>query len=147
VIILGGSKKILQNLVKSITECDDEAAFTVAKRVIEEGIEPIEAIEHGIAVGLKKIGDDYERVFVPRLLKDYSKKDNIYFGLPLEICIWLPTQDQLQEMSGYQWNDFDDECLRIDQKLNEIIPTKEQAGLMVYMRDWHNKTWDGEKWI
>jgi len=93
------------------------------------------------------IGDDYERVFVPRLLKDYSKKDNIYFGLPLEICIWLPTQDQLQEMSGYQWNDFDDECLRIDQKLNEIIPTKEQAGLMVYMRDWHNKTWDGEKWI
>lgn len=69
-IILGGSKKILQNLVKSITECDDEAAFTVAKRVIEEGIEPIEAIEHGIAVGLKKIGDDYERgeVFLPELI-------------------------------------------------------------------------------
>lgn len=69
-VILGGNKKILQNLVTSITECDDEAAFTAVKRVIEEGIEPIKAIEHGIVVGLKKIGDDYERgeVFLPELI-------------------------------------------------------------------------------
>ncbi len=56
--------------MKSITECDYEAALTATKRIIEERIDPIEAIEHGIAIGLKKIGDDYEKgeVFLPELI-------------------------------------------------------------------------------
>ena len=57
-------KKVLQDLVKSITDYDEEAASTAAEKAIEEGVDSIEAIEHGVAVGLKKIGEDYEGVSI-----------------------------------------------------------------------------------
>ena len=62
--------KVLQDLVKSITEYDEEAASTAAEKTVEEGVEAIEAIECGVAVGLKKIGEDYERgdIFLPELM-------------------------------------------------------------------------------
>lgn len=62
--------KVLQDLVKSITDYDEEAASTAAEKAIEEGVDSIEAIEHGVAVGLKKIGEDYERgeTFLPELM-------------------------------------------------------------------------------
>jgi len=56
--------------VKSITDYDEEAASAAAEKVVEEGVDSIEAIEHGVAVGLKKIGEDYERgeTFLPELM-------------------------------------------------------------------------------
>lgn len=62
--------KVLQDLVKSITDYDEEAASAAAEKVVEEGVDSIEAIEHGVAVGLKKIGEDYERgeTFLPELM-------------------------------------------------------------------------------
>jgi len=67
---LSGSRGVLQDLVKSITDYDDEAAFAAAKRAVEEGIDPIKAIEHGVAAGLKRVGDNYEKgeVFLPELI-------------------------------------------------------------------------------
>ena len=53
-------RKVLQDLVKSITDYDEEAASAAAEKVVEEGVDSIEAIEHGVAVGLKKIGGEYE---------------------------------------------------------------------------------------
>ena len=63
-------RKVLQDLVKSITDYDEEAAYTAAEKAVEEGVHSIEAIEHGVAVGLKKIGEDYERgeTFLPELM-------------------------------------------------------------------------------
>ena len=63
-------KKVLQDLVKGITDYDEEAASTAAEKAVEEGVDSIEAIEHGVAVGLKKIGEDYERgeTFLPELM-------------------------------------------------------------------------------
>lgn len=63
-------RKVLQDLVKSITDYDEEAASAAAEKVVEEGVDSIEAVEHGVAVGLKKIGEDYERgeTFLPELM-------------------------------------------------------------------------------
>ncbi|MCK5627734.1 corrinoid protein, partial [Candidatus Bathyarchaeota archaeon] len=59
-----------QDLVKSITDYDEEAASAAAENAVEEGVDSIEAIEHGVAVGLKKIGEEYERgeTFLPELM-------------------------------------------------------------------------------
>lgn len=62
-----------------------------------------------------------------------------------------PTQDQLQEMSGYTWQEFDLLCLgtAARYKASSILPdieTKEQAGLVVVMLEKHNKVWNGENW-
>ena len=63
-------RKVLQDLLKSITDYDEEAASAAAEKAVEEGVDSIEAIEHGVAVGLKKIGEDYERgeIFLPELM-------------------------------------------------------------------------------
>lgn len=56
--------------------------------------------------------------------------------------IWLPRQDQLQEISGLDWHNFDRKCL-----VYEHVPTKEQAGIRVVMKEKYNKIWGGEDWI
>ncbi|OGD54960.1 hypothetical protein A3K80_02015 [Candidatus Bathyarchaeota archaeon RBG_13_38_9] len=63
-------RKVLQDLLKSITYYDEEAASAAAEKAVEEGVDSIEAIEHGVAIGLKKIGEDYERgeIFLPELM-------------------------------------------------------------------------------
>ena len=62
--------KVLQDLARSITDYDEEATSLAAEKTVEEGVDPIEAIENGVAVGLKKIGEDYERgeIFLPELM-------------------------------------------------------------------------------
>ncbi len=59
--------------------------------------------------------------------------------------IWLPRQDQLQEMSGLDWRSFDKKCLVYEHPT--LVPTKEQAGIRVVMKEKYNKTWDGNNWI
>ena len=73
-------------------------------------------------------------------------------GVPLDItCIWLPRQDQLQEMVGggvrkmadmvYWWV----ECVT---DLGDLEPTSmEQLWLALVMHHKHNKTWTGETWV
>jgi len=65
--------------------------------------------------------------------------------------VWLPRQDQLQEMSGYTWVEFDTLCLATAGRygLSAILTsleTKEQAGIIVVMLEKHGKVWDGEQW-
>jgi len=69
------------------------------------------------------------------------------------IIIWLPTQEQLQEMSGLSWWKFDLMCSNIRQVLSEDplseieIETKEEAGMCCILMEKWNKIWNGEKWI
>jgi len=66
--------------------------------------------------------------------------------------IWLPTQEQLQEISGIPWWRFDKRCdgvrcCLLEDPLNNIeIRTKEEAGICVVMEKKYNKIWTGEKW-
>jgi len=57
--------------------------------------------------------------------------------------LWLPRQDQLQAISGMTWVQFDGDCIT---KYSHF-PTKEQAGIQVFMVEKHGKTWDGAKWL
>jgi len=73
----------------------------------------------------------------------------------IKTAIWLPTQDQLQEMSNMTWWDFDKRCNEIrkcflEDPLSEWeMETKEQTGICVVMEKRFNKFWDNEKevWI
>ena len=66
--------------------------------------------------------------------------------------VYLPTQEQLQEMSGIPWWRFDKRCdgvrcCLLEDPLNNIeIRTKEEAGICVVMEKKYNKIWTGEKW-
>ena len=65
-------------------------------------------------------------------------------------CIWLPRQDQLQDMLNhhpFSWDYFDKECARMSWiPTKGVSTTKEQAGLMVVMFQSYNKTWNGKEW-
>ena len=62
--------------------------------------------------------------------------------------IWLPRQDQLQEMSKIPWRAFDMLCLEMANPYGSAknVETKEQVGLMAIMNLKYTKVWDGEKW-
>jgi hypothetical protein len=77
--------------------------------------------------------------------------------------VWLPRQDQLQEMSRLNWVEFDRQCrekvefhisgdnifgVKENSRLNyNGDETKEEIGLRVVMEILYNKKWDGEGWI
>lgn len=58
---------------------------------------------------------------------------------------WLPRRDQLQEMSGLDWRDFDKKCLAYENTVS--VPTKEQAGLRVVMSEKYGKFWSDGDWV
>jgi len=58
--------------------------------------------------------------------------------------VFLPRQDQLQEASGLDWRSFDRKCLVYEHPL--LVPTKEQAGIRVVMKEKYNKVWVNNEW-
>ena len=68
--------------------------------------------------------------------------------------IWLPRQDQIQEMlefSAMRYGMFKVFCDWLDKNrlyigLKELI-TPEQLWLAFYMHEKHSMIWDGEKWV
>lgn len=73
---------------------------------------------------------------------------NYYFSAHQDgkdITCQLERQDQLQEMSGLDWRIFDKKCLVYEHPT--LVPTKEQAGIRVVMKEKYNKTWNGEDWV
>lgn len=69
-----------------------------------------------------------------------------------KVEIWLPRQDQLQEMSGLPWWEFDERCnsirrVLLEDPLSETeVETKEEAGLCVVMEK-YNKIWNDKEWV
>ena len=58
--------------------------------------------------------------------------------------IFIPRQDDLQEASGLDWRSFDRKCLVYEHPI--LVPTKEQAGIRVVMKERYNKVWANNEW-
>ena len=58
-------------------------------------------------------------------------------------CVWLPRQDQLQEISGYHWAEY---YVRITNGMLGY-ETPEQSGLALIMMKQHSKKWNGSEWV
>lgn len=69
-----GRFKVADNIIAELSEAvqayDPELAVRVAKKAVEAGVDPIEAIEHGLARGIRIVGEKFERgeVFMPHLV-------------------------------------------------------------------------------
>ena len=60
----------LEKASQSILDQDEEAAREVAKKSLEDGMDPVEMINAGFAAGIRKMGDLFDRgeVFLPALI-------------------------------------------------------------------------------
>jgi methanogenic corrinoid protein MtbC1 len=65
-----GKNQILELLRKAIIGLGEEAVQSNTRKALEEGINPLEAIEEGLLPGLNVIGKkfDKEEVFLPELM-------------------------------------------------------------------------------
>ncbi|UCD96716.1 MAG: corrinoid protein [Candidatus Bathyarchaeota archaeon] len=61
---------ILQSLTKAVVNYEVEDAVSAAKRALEAGVDPVVAIEEGLAKGVRIVGDRFgaEEVFLPELM-------------------------------------------------------------------------------
>ncbi|MEM3452095.1 MAG: corrinoid protein [Candidatus Hadarchaeum sp.] len=61
---------MIKKLYNSVLEGDEEKSRKAAEEAVEKGIDPVFAIEHGLAAGLNEMGSKFERgeVFLPDLL-------------------------------------------------------------------------------
>jgi corrinoid protein of di/trimethylamine methyltransferase len=65
-----GEKQVLQKLYEAVLNFDSTAAENAAKEAVALNIDPIKAIEEGLAKGLREIGDKFERgeLYLPHLI-------------------------------------------------------------------------------
>ena len=63
-------ENILQKLQEAVINCDPDAAKNAAEEALRLSISPLEAIEKGLAKGVREIGDRYGRgeAFLPELI-------------------------------------------------------------------------------
>lgn len=61
---------ILGELKNSILNYDEEKAKEFANKALEEGVDPLKAVEEGLAEGIREVGDKFtrEEVFLPHLM-------------------------------------------------------------------------------
>ena len=65
------SNKIYQEAIKAIVEGDLEKATEIAKRGLEEGIDPLELMTNGFIPGINEVGEQFGsgKLFIPGLVK------------------------------------------------------------------------------
>ena len=87
-------------------------------------------------------------------INDYDYMKNMNMLQKEREYIWLPRQDQIQQMIGLELgeliNGFDSFCngiLRMYDCSDDFPNSMEQLWLAFYMHEKHGKIWDGEKWI
>ncbi len=63
------SAEVLERLQKAILEYDEDEAANYARKVVEEGIDPVEAL-NAMTVAIRQIGDGFGRgeLFLPDLV-------------------------------------------------------------------------------
>ena len=63
-------KKILDNLSAIVQSGDEEAAKKAANEALKAGIDPVSAIEDGLAAGMKVVGDKFtkQECFLPEVI-------------------------------------------------------------------------------
>ncbi|MCU0853079.1 MAG: cobalamin-dependent protein [Thermoplasmata archaeon] len=61
---------ILSELENGVKSLQQEAAVEAAKKAVAAGVSPVEAIEHGLAKGIREVGEKFERkeMFVVELI-------------------------------------------------------------------------------
>jgi methanogenic corrinoid protein MtbC1 len=76
------TQELLQALSDAVVAYDEEATAELSKVVLEEGIDALDAIAKGLAVGMQRVGDLYatQVYFVPELL---LCSDALYAGLDI----------------------------------------------------------------
>lgn len=67
---MGPKEEIFKKLTNSVLEGDSDNALAIAKEVIENGIDPIEAINQGLTPGIKEVGDLFGKgeYFLPQVI-------------------------------------------------------------------------------
>ena len=67
---LTSEEQVLQKLYEAVLNFDSMAAEKVAKEAVALNMDPIKAIEEGLAKGLREIGDKFERgeAYLPHLI-------------------------------------------------------------------------------
>jgi corrinoid protein of di/trimethylamine methyltransferase len=68
-------KEILEDLAQFIIEGDKDSAIETAQRVIDESIDPLEAVDQGLSKGMGVVGQRFENgeVYLPELLEAADK--------------------------------------------------------------------------
>jgi trimethylamine corrinoid protein len=61
---------LVEELRKSILNFDENGSKEIAKKIVEAGMDPIQAIERGLVPGIREIGDKFEKgeLFLPHLV-------------------------------------------------------------------------------
>ena len=65
-----GKEEILQKLAECVMNYDVEATIAVAQEAIKVGVDPVEAIEQGLAKGVKEVGEKFgkKEIFLSELI-------------------------------------------------------------------------------
>jgi trimethylamine corrinoid protein len=65
------SEKTLEEAAKAITNGDAEKAADLAKRGLDEGIEPLKLLDEGFVPGINEVGDLFSKgkLFIPMLIR------------------------------------------------------------------------------
>jgi len=60
----------MEKAAQTIIDADEEAAVEVAKKSLEDGMDPLDMINEGFSAGIRKMGDLFDRgeVFLPTLI-------------------------------------------------------------------------------
>ena len=63
-------KAILNELEDSVKNLQQEAAIEAARKALAKGVSPVEAIENGLAKGIREVGEKFARkeMFVVELI-------------------------------------------------------------------------------
>ena len=61
---------LVEELRKSILNFDENGSKEIAKKIVDAGIDPIQAIERGLVPGIREVGDKFEKgeLFLPHLV-------------------------------------------------------------------------------
>jgi trimethylamine corrinoid protein len=64
------SNELFQEMAQSIIDGDSDASAVLARRAVDQGIDPLEAISEGFVRGVNKVGEDFAKgdAFLPELV-------------------------------------------------------------------------------
>ena len=64
------SEELFSKLAQAVIEGEPEDAESLAKQVLEQGLDPLEAINKGLMVGIHKVGEYFSsgEYFLPELI-------------------------------------------------------------------------------
>src|SRR5512137_657480 len=64
------TEELFQKMAQSILDGDSDAAVALAKKAIEDGVDPLEAVSKGFVIGVNQVGENFTsgQAFLPELV-------------------------------------------------------------------------------